>query len=102
MSQDKRGNFSGWLYKLCASILFVLSIVALLAFIRALVNTECEKDEKTLADSLQIEELRQDVKVVNQKVDSILRLLNKKPKVVYKYMKPHKDTVVVELNVHDK
>lgn len=79
MGRNSDFQFSGWLYKLGASILFVLSVVALIAFIKALSVTEHEVEKRMVApaDSIQVEIMRREVRDLNKKVDSLINLTQK-------------------------
>lgn len=105
MGRNNDVRFSNWLYKLGAGTILVLSIVALVAFIKALCITENKVEERTIlpaVDSIQIETLRREVQDLNKKVDSMLVLTKKKPQKVYKYIKPKKDSCTIEVNIHNK
>lgn len=99
MSGSNRGHFSSWLYKVGAAILFVLSTVALLSFMKAL-KVGCQsRENKSPVDSLQIEQLRLEVQELHRKVDSLVDITRQEPKVVYKYSKPQKENAEREVNV---
>lgn len=104
MSRSREFHFSRWLYKIGAVILFVLAVVALIAFIKALSVGVCSDDKLSLpyADSLQVEALKKDVHELNRKVDSLLILTQKKPQKVYRYIKAKKDSCTIEVNIHNK
>ena len=104
MSRNRDFQFSRWLYKMGAAILFILAVVALLAFVKALCLTECKVQKRSIAtaDSVQVESLRREVQELNKKVDSLLIITQKKPQKVYKYIKPKKDSCTIEVNIHNQ
>ncbi len=97
-------SLSHCLYFVGAIILFVLSVFCMVAFIRAVSAKEeiVEKPKKALADSMQVEQLRMEVNDLRMKVDSLITLTQKVPKVKYWYLKPRKDSCVIELNVNKR
>lgn len=105
MGRNNDVQFSKWLYKIGVVILLVLSVIALLAFIKALCITEHKLDERNVvstADSARIETLRSEIQVLNRKVDFLLVITQKEPQKVYKYIKPKKDSCTIEVNIHNK
>ena len=90
------------LYLAGAVILFFLAVVCMVAFVKAISAKDVvvERSEKALADSMQVELLRVEVKDLRTKVDSLITLSQKAPKVKYRYLKPRKDSCVIELNVN--
>ena len=104
MDRNSNFHFSRWLYKIGAFILFVLAVIALIAFVKALFATDCKEPERTFtpADSVQVENLRQEVSELSKKVDSLLILSQKQPQKVYRYIKPKKDSCTIEVNIHNK
>lgn len=97
-------HFSGWLYKLGAGILFVLAVIAIIAFIKALSVNSGKEERKSApcADSTQVAELKKEVQSLNKKVDSLLILSQKEPRIVYKHLKPQKDCCIIDMNIHYK
>lgn len=104
MGRNKELQFSRWLYKIGAAILFILAVVALLAFIKALCITEHKVQNRSVAtaDSVQVESLRREVQELNKKVDSLLIITQKEPQKVYRYLKPKKDSCTIEVNIHNQ
>lgn len=105
MSKNNDIQFSKWLYKVGVGIILVLSVVALIAFIKALCPTDQIVEGKIdvpSADSVQIEALQREVQNLNKKVDSVLVLTRKEPQKVYRYIKPKKDSCTIEVNIHNK
>lgn len=105
MSKNNDIQFSKWLYKVGVGIILVLSVVALIAFIKALSPTDQIVEGKIdvpSADSVQIEALQREVQNLNKKVDSVLVLTRKEPQKVYRYIKPKKDSCTIEVNIHNK
>ena len=90
------------LYIAGATILFILAIVCMIAFIKAVrIKDEIvEKPQKIHADSIQIVMLYKEINILKAKVDSLITISQQKPKVKYKYLKSRKDTCVIELNVN--
>lgn len=104
MSSNSESHFSRWLYKVGAGILFILAVIAIVAFIKALCikGYKIDKDNFSYADSTQIENLKKDVQELDRKVDSLIVLSQKEPQKVYKYLKPKKDSCTIEVNIHNK
>lgn len=104
MSRNRDFHFSRWLYKIGAAFLFILAVVALLAFVKALCITEHKEQKRAVApaDSVQVDSLRREVQELNKKVDSLLILTQKEPQKVYKYIKPKKDSCTIEVNIHNQ
>lgn len=104
MSSKSDLHFSRWLYKTGAGILFILAVIAMVAFIKALSIKEYKNDKNTIsyADSTQVEVLKKDVQELNRKVDSLIVLTQKEPQKVYRYLKPKKDSCTIEVNIHNK
>lgn len=102
MSGNNRVHFSGWLYKVGAVILFILSVVALVSFMEAVKIDYQQEDGELHSDSIQIEMLRSELIELNRKVDSLLVVTNQEPEVAYKYFKTKKDSTVIEVNVHSE
>lgn len=89
------------IYLIGAIILFFLAIVCMVSFIKAIGSkNDSENPQKVLADSVQVEQLRKEVDELKVKVDSLMTLSQQQPKIKYKYLKPHKDSCVIELNVN--
>lgn len=103
MSKPNKSSLAQKFYKWGFVILFCLSIVSMVAFIRAVsYREEVPKiPEKPYADSLQVEHLYREVDKLNAKVDSLISISSHEPKVKYKYLKHYKDSSVIELNVND-
>ena len=104
MSSNSNFHFSRWLYKTGAGILFILAVIAIVAFIKALSIKEYKNDTSTIsyADSAQVVVLKKDVQELNRKVDSLIVLTPKEPQKVYRYLKPKKDSCTIEVNIHNK
>lgn len=104
MSNKSKSHFSRWLYKVGAVILFILAVIALVAFIRALgMSNHCTPQNAVApADSIQVEILTKKVKDLDQKVESLMILSRKEPQKVYRYLKPKKDSCTIEVNIHNK
>lgn len=104
MSSNSEFHFSRWLYKFGAGILFILAVIAIVAFIKALSIKEYKYDRDTFsyADSIQIENLKKDVQELDRKIDSLIVLTQKEPQKVYRYLKPKKDSCTIEVNIHNK
>lgn len=104
MKRMSKMSLSRIIYSAGGGILFLLAVVCLVAFFKAVSAREVakEKMQKPLADSLQLEQLRLEVNDLKTKVDSLIILNQKEPQIKYKYMKPHKDSCVIELNVNKK
>lgn len=102
MRMNSKLSLSHSLYKAGATILFILAIVCMVSFIKAVCvkDVMVKKPQKILADSLQVEQLRLEVISLKAKVDSLIIISQQKSKVKYKYLKPRKDTCVIELNVN--
>lgn len=104
MSSCSDSHFSRWLYKVGAAILFILGVIAIIAFIKALSIKDSTSNKGTVsyADSTQVEILRKDVQELNRKVDLLIVLTQKEPQKVYRYLKPKKDSCTIEVNIHSK
>lgn len=104
MSRNREFHFSRWLYKIGAAILFILAVIAIIAFVKALSIKESTSDKgiRSYADSTQVEALKKDVQELNKKVDSLIILTQKEPQKVYRYIKPKKDSCTIEVNIHNK
>lgn len=104
MSRNREFHFSIWLYKIGAAILFILAVIAIIAFVKALSIKESTSDKgiRSYADSTQVEALKKDVQELNKKVDSLIILTQKEPQKVYRYIKPKKDSCTIEVNIHNK
>jgi len=104
MNRNREFHFSRWLYKIGAAILFILAVIAIIAFIKALSIKDSTNGKSTVsyADSTQVESLKKDVKELNQKVDSLIVITQKEPQKVYRYLKPKKDSCTIEVNIHNK
>ncbi len=91
------------LYKIGIGIIFVLCIVALVSFIKAV----SFKDKPPVivqtnyADSVQFEVLKKEVVELQIRIDSLEKACQSKQKVVYKSTKRKKDSCVIELNIHN-
>ena len=104
MSSYSDSHFSRWLYKVGAAILFILVVIAIIAFIKALSIKDSTSNKGTVSyeDSTQVEILRTDVQELNRKVDLLIVLTQKEPQKVYRYLKPKKDSCTIEVNIHSK
>lgn len=104
MARNSDTHFSGWLYKIGATILFFLALVAMFAFIKALCVTgnNDQRNTVTPADSIQIEALKKEMQYLNNKVDTLIILMQKEPHKVYRYIKPKIDSCTIEVNIHNK
>ena len=104
MKMNGKLSLSQWLYIAGATILFVLAVVCMISFIKAVSAKDVmvEKPSKPLADSLQVEFLRLEINDLKAKVDSMIIISQQQPKVKYKYLKPRKDSCVIELNVNNQ
>lgn len=102
MRMNVKLSLSHGLYIAGATILFFLAIVCMVSFIKAVSvkDVMVEKSKKILADSLQVEQLRLEVYSLKAKVDSLIIISQQELKVKYKYLKPRKDSCVIELNVN--
>lgn len=102
MNLPNKPSLSQVFYRLGFVVLFVLAVVSMLAFIRALCYREMEPQlpQKSYADSLQLEQLHTKVDELNAKVDSLILLSKTNPKVINKYLKPRKDSCVIQLNIN--
>lgn len=103
MSKPDRSSLAKKFYRMGFIVLFGLAIVSMVAFIRA-VSYRVEMPQapqKPCADSMQVEQLRVEVDKLNAKVDSLISLSKQEPKIKYRYLKPRKDSCVIELNVND-
>lgn len=91
-----------WLYVASGTILFLLAVVCMVSFIKAVSAKDVvvEKQEKVLSDSLQVEFLRLEVNALKTKIDSLITISQQGMRVKYKYLKPRKDSCVIELNVN--
>lgn len=103
MSKPDKLSLAQIFYRMGFIVLFCLAFVSMVAFIRA-VSYRVEvpqASQKPYADSIQVEQLRFEVDKLNAKVDSLIFLNMQEPKVKFKYLKPRKDSCVIELNVND-
>lgn len=92
------------LYIVGIAVIIVFAIVALVSFIKALSFKEPPQaiNQVHYADSAQFEQLKQQMRALKIKVDSLEKVCQSKPKVVYKYPKSKKDSCVIELYIHNK
>lgn len=92
-----------YIYKIGFGVILVLSIVALISFIKAIGFKETQPAiiRTHYADSLQVEMLKNEVNELQTRVDSLVKASQSKPKIVYKPIKRKKDSCVIELNIHN-
>lgn len=91
------------MYLIGGVIIFVLSVVALVSFWKAVSYVEPKPIQpRGFADSIQLENLKKDLSVLKVKVDSLDDALQQKPKVIYRHIKSKKDSSVIELHVHNE
>jgi len=98
-------RFSKWLYKIGFGLLLTLSVVALVAFMKALCITGLKVEEGGAVhntDTIQIKTLQREVQDLNSKVDSLLVLSRIVPQKVYKNVVPKKDGCTIEVNIQYK
>lgn len=102
MSKNSDTHFSRWLYKIGATVLSILAVVAMIAFIKAFFATEDKEQKNNIAptDSVQVEVLKKEVQDLNKKVDSLIILTQKEHQK--KYVKPKMDNCTIEVNIHNQ
>lgn len=104
MGKNSDTHFSRWFYKIGVTILFILAVVAMISFVKALCVTgdKEQKNNVAPADSVQVEALKKEVQDLNKKVDSLIILTQKEPQKVYRFIKPKRDSCTIEVNIHNK
>lgn len=101
MKRKSRSEYLPTLYCVGIFFIFVLTIVSLSSFVKALSYYEPNGIEKQnhYADSLQVEELKNEIKVLQIKIDSLEAALLHESNVVYKFIKDEKDSCIIMINV---
>lgn len=101
MKRKTRSEYLPIFYCVGIFIIFVLTIVSLFSFIKAL--SYCEpngiENQHHYADSLQVEELMNEIKVLQMKIDSLEVTLSHDSIIVRKYIKDEKDSCLIVNNV---